>query len=321
MWDARNTPDLKAFRVFVAVAEAGGIKPAAEKLGRTPSALSMTLKALEETLGAPLFQADRKAHLTPFGRLVLDEARELLHHFATSCATMQSYARNQIGRCDVASVTSVSIAFLPAAIRRVQESLPGFGVHVRQMESKNAANALLDGVVDIAFAAYLPRPDEISFEPLFKDAFDIVCAEDDPLTRETLPLPWAAIKDRPFIYNDSFAVIRTPELTEIAERAVMWIGSVFSLLAALRQGLGVSVLPRLCRVQGAEGLRFLPVADPTAYRIVGLLSKKERRQLPGTRRFASAIYDVIHEQAQVLDYELLPAKQPGHYLPVRQDDL
>ncbi|WP_170984284.1 LysR family transcriptional regulator [Rhodoligotrophos defluvii] len=315
MLESRNLPDLKAFRVFVAVAEGGGIKAAAEKLGRTPSAISMTLKALEESLGAPLFQAERKAHLTPFGRLVLDEARELLHHFATSCATMQSYARNQIGRCDVASVTSVSIAFLPAAIRRVQQTLPEFGVHVRQMESKFSADALLDGVVDIAFAAHLPRPDEISFEPLFRDAFDIVCAENDPLTKEKTPLSWSAIRDRPFIFNDSFAVIRTPELLEITERAVMWIGSVFALLAALRQGLGVSVLPRLCRVQGAEGLRFLPVEDPTAFRVVGLLSKKDRRQLPGTRHFANAVYEVIQEQAGIYDYELLSAKEPTQYLP------
>ena len=315
--DFHIQPDLKAFRVFVAVADAGGIKGAAEKLGRTPSAVSMTLKALEESLGAPLFQAERKARLTTFGEVVLDEARELLHHFGTACATMQSFARNQIGRCDVASVTSVSIAFIPPAIARVQQTFPQFGVHVRQMESKSAANAILDGVADIAFATLLPKPDELNFEPLFKDAFDIVCAESDPLAQETGPLPWSALRSRPFIYNDSFTAIQAPEVLEASERATMWIGSVFALLAAVREGLGVSILPRLCRVQGAQGLRFIPVDDPEAYRTVGLLSKKDRRQLPGTRRFANAVLDIIRERADVLDYELLLTKKPEDYLPAR----
>ncbi len=305
MLAAGHSPDLRALRVFVAVAELGGIKPAAERLGRSPSAISMTLKSLELDLGAPLFEQERKARLTPFGLVVLDQVRDLLQHYASAFSTMESYARNQIGNCDVGSVTSVSMAFLPRAIRRVQQRLPAFGIHVRQLESRRAPSAVLDGIVDIAFAMRLTHSDELQFEPLFKDELDIVCAESDPLAKMNEPITWDMVRSKPFIYNESFNSIETPEFLLIAERASMRIGNILAVLAAVREGLGVSVLPRLCGVQGAEGVSFLPLADESAYRVVGMLSKRDRRQLPGTRVFAAAVQDVIEERAGELRYQWL----------------
>lgn len=52
------TLDIDALRAFVAVAESGSVTAAAEHVARTPAAVSMQLKKLEETLGCPLF--DRK---------------------------------------------------------------------------------------------------------------------------------------------------------------------------------------------------------------------------------------------------------------------
>jgi len=44
---------LEMLRVFLAVAEEGALALAAQKLGRTPSALSMALSQLEAQVGAP----------------------------------------------------------------------------------------------------------------------------------------------------------------------------------------------------------------------------------------------------------------------------
>ena len=42
---------LTGMRSFVAVCEAGGVRAAADQIGRTPSAVSMTLKQLEDDIG------------------------------------------------------------------------------------------------------------------------------------------------------------------------------------------------------------------------------------------------------------------------------
>ena len=59
---------LEMLRCFGAVAQAGNLGDAAVRLGKTQSALSMTLKQLEEHLGERLFETERKNRLTPLGQ-------------------------------------------------------------------------------------------------------------------------------------------------------------------------------------------------------------------------------------------------------------
>ena len=61
------TIKLELFRYFCAVAETGNLAEAADRLGRTQSALSMSLKQLEEHLGKKLFDGERKSQLSPLG--------------------------------------------------------------------------------------------------------------------------------------------------------------------------------------------------------------------------------------------------------------
>ena len=71
--------ELRQLRYFVAVAEAGNISRAAQKMFLTQSALSRQIKALEDEIGQCLLE--RQAHsirLTPAGETLLREARELL---------------------------------------------------------------------------------------------------------------------------------------------------------------------------------------------------------------------------------------------------
>ena len=83
-------------RMFAAVAEAGGISAAGSRLGRAAPAISMALKQLEETVGAPLFTSDRKTELTELGRHFLDVARAQLHGHERAMESVEAFA--QAGR-------------------------------------------------------------------------------------------------------------------------------------------------------------------------------------------------------------------------------
>jgi LysR family carnitine catabolism transcriptional activator len=296
--------NVHGLRVFVATAEAGGIRPAAERLGRTPPAVSMALKQLEEELGAPLFQGERKATLTELGELTLVHARDVLAHFDGMAEVLQAFAHNQVGRTRVASVNSVSVTFLPEAVRHVLETMPGSGVELRQIESHLTTKAVRDSVVDIAFASYLAASDDVLFEPLFRDRIDIICAENHALASLEGPQPWSVLADHMFIANDSFGSVSAPDLRAIAVAAPLRAASVPNLLELVRCGLGISVLPRLCRY-GARGVRFIPAQDPAAFRLVGMMTKRDRPQLPLTQRLAEAMRQVIRARAEELQYELV----------------
>ncbi len=71
--------DNDVLRTFVAIAETGNFSTAAEAVFRTPSAVSMQIKKLEEQLGATLFLRDaRSVTLTRHGEMLLSYARNIL---------------------------------------------------------------------------------------------------------------------------------------------------------------------------------------------------------------------------------------------------
>ncbi len=71
--------DMALLRTFVAVVDLGGVARAAQRVGRSQPAVSLQLRRLEETTGAPLFQKNgRGLALTEGGDVLLAYARRLL---------------------------------------------------------------------------------------------------------------------------------------------------------------------------------------------------------------------------------------------------
>lgn len=76
---AAATLDIDMLRVFLAIVDRGGVTAAAERVARTPAAVSMQLKKLEETVGRALFErTPRRMVLTTDGERLLGYARRMI---------------------------------------------------------------------------------------------------------------------------------------------------------------------------------------------------------------------------------------------------
>ncbi|MCK0196240.1 LysR family transcriptional regulator [Ancylobacter sp. 6x-1] len=289
---------LTGLRTFVAVVETGGIRPAAHRLNRTPSAVSMTLKQLEADIGGALFLAERKAALSQLGYRVLDEAQALLAHYERSCAALRAFAANQVGRCDVASVPSVATTFLPAAIARLRTDAPDLQVSLRDMDSAAVIDAVDNGRVEIGFCVLNQPRQGIAFTPLLRETLELVCRADHPLARQGGAVAWPALTGETFIVNGSMAGLSPPHAATTLEAR-----NVASILAMIRAGLGVSILPRLCRPADAE-IAFLPLADAACARTLGWIARADRKLQPAAARLVAAVADVIGEEQAAFGYEL-----------------
>jgi len=296
---------LTGMRSFVAVCEAGGVRAAADQIGRTPSAVSMTLKQLEDDIGAPLFEGERRGALSPVGRIVLDEARAIIAHYDRVCSTMTSYAVNQLGRCDVASVPSVAATLLPRAVARVRAEGAAFEIHVRDSDSNAIVETVENGVVEVGLCVLASRRPNLTFEPLFREPLDFVCPTGHPLAKSKKPLNWSRLAGEPLIQNGSAAALGLEEIEALAENSKLIASNVTSNLAMVEAGLGVTILPRLCRWKCGYAVSFVPLADPRASRTVGWIARTGRTLQPAARQVVECIRRETKAGAKEFGYAAL----------------
>jgi LysR family transcriptional regulator, carnitine catabolism transcriptional activator len=289
-------------RSFVAVVDAGGVRAAAGNIGRTPSAVSMTLKQLEENIGAPLFEGERKSNLSLVGRMVLEEARAVIAHYERACSAMMTLAADNLGRCDIASVPSVAVTLLPRAITRARKAGAWFDIHVRDIDSTAILDAVDNGMVEVGLCARSAKRPDLNFTPLFCEPLDFVCRADHPLADAKAPLKWSRLEGSLLILNGSVSPLGLPEIGALAARSKLVASNVSSNLAMVESGLGVTILPRLCRWKCNHDVRFVPLADQRASRTVGWIARANRSLQPASRMLLDEIASLARECQKEFGY-------------------
>ena len=116
--------NIKQIEAFVHVARSGGLSAAARKLNTTQPAISMRVKELERSLGAPLLdRSQRRVRLTPRGREFLDSAEHIL---SITEDARHRFGGNQpmTGRIRLGVTETVALTWLPELVSRINAEFP-----------------------------------------------------------------------------------------------------------------------------------------------------------------------------------------------------
>ncbi len=117
-------------RTFVAIADSGSFSRAAQQVFRTPSAVSMQIKRLEETLGKSVFVREpRHVRLTAEGEALLGYARRLLE--LNEEAVAQFLSPNINGTVSFGTTDDVGTRILPGVLSQFARTHPAVQVNVR----------------------------------------------------------------------------------------------------------------------------------------------------------------------------------------------
>jgi DNA-binding transcriptional LysR family regulator len=159
---------LDQLRVLVTISDAGSFSAAARLLGRVQSAISQSVKTLEDIQGVELFDRTRqKPSLTPVGRVLVDQARVIL----ASAARFEAMAAGtRIGlepELTLAIDPLVPTAPLIDSLRALRETFPDLPVSFSTEGIGGAERRLRDGSASLAFCHFLPTvPDDLMAYPL-----------------------------------------------------------------------------------------------------------------------------------------------------------
>ncbi len=180
--------DLDVLRTFVAIAETGSFTLAASAVFRTPSAVSMQIKKLEEILGRSVFSRDaRSVSLTNDGEMLLGFARRLL---AINREAVSKFVMPDIsGVVRLGSADDFGERVLPAVLKRFAQTHPAIAVDVTIDQSVNLRRRMAERSLDITLItnstnAYAADCEVLFTEPIVWAGMKGGCAH----MREPLPV-------------------------------------------------------------------------------------------------------------------------------------
>jgi len=252
------TPD--ALAMMDTIARTGSFAAAARELGKVPSALTYSVRQLEEALDVLLFdRSSRQAQLTAAGTELLTEGRRLLEAMDAVANRVRRVASGweaqlSISVDDVLSVPTVFelvTAFCglcdgAGAAADGDGGRPGTRLRLRTDVLAGTWEALVSGQVDLAIGVKgdLPNPGGIELRPLGDVGFVFCVAPHHTLADATQPL-----RDEQLVSQRAVAVADTAQrlapltVNLLPGQDVLTVPSMRDKLEALLRGLGCGFVP------------------------------------------------------------------------------
>ncbi|MDP9780806.1 LysR family transcriptional regulator [Pseudomonas fluorescens] len=289
---------LKQVRAFLAVAQSLSFAVACERLHLSQSALSLTIKALEEGLGGRLFSRNtRNVALTPEGESLLPLARRLIADWDNAEDEMRQRFTLQRGRVTLAAMPSFAGNLLPPILKTFRARYPNVNVTVNDVINEQVLEMVRDRHVELGVAFEPMQGSSLAFTPLYLDRFVAVVPLDSPLV-QLREIHWQTLLEQPFITLQRPSTVRVMLEEHLRARGMKLpvefeshqLATVGRMVAS---GLGVSAVPALCVGQMHElGARCITLSDPVIERAIGVLTK------PGHELSAAAqaLFDTLKEQ-------------------------
>lgn len=259
--------DTRLLQAFTVIARTCNLRRASEELFLTPSALSHSLRKLEEEVGMSLFErTSRSMKLTEAGQTLLEDSQHILQCLNNARYRLKQSQDWRTGRLRIGASPSACQFILPAVLREFKESFPEYSISIVSGSATRLHNALVDESIDLAFGPIEDEPkDSLSQEIIFRDT----------LTFLLHPLhPWARERrvDRKKIAMQRFILTESSSITKklidnyfLAERILIQpfieISNEEVIKQLVRLDLGIGIFPSWIAYQEIESgsLVALPV--------------------------------------------------------------
>ena len=287
---ARINFDLQQLQGFVAVAERGSFRAAAEHINLSAPALSRRIDKLETILGARLFhRTTREVELTPLGRVFLERARTALDDLESAMLGIADIATHRGGRVTVACVPSAALYFLPGVISGFSKTYPGIRVRVVDETMNLVLQSVLSGDADFGIGFMNALMPEIAFEAIHDDPFVLAMPRSHALAKRK-SVNWADVQNESLI-----AVARSSGNRRLLDDSLSKAGlnpafafevsHVATLLGMVDAGLGLAAVPRMALAGTHSTVVGLPLHQPNTVRRVGLLTRHGVKLRPAAEMF------------------------------------
>ena len=240
---------LNQLRTFLAVAETGSVRAAAEQLVVTQAAVSASLAALQRSLAVALVVPDgRGLRLTEAGRAYAGYVRRILGLLDEASLAARSAADPDRGELRIAAVTTAAEQIIPAILGGFRIRYPHTGIRL-EAGNRDRVHALLDRhQVDIILGGR-PGPGwNVTVHAIRPHELVVVAAPDLAARARTADGLLAWLARQTWLLREPGSGTRATTDTLLAELDIappmLVVGSNGAIRESARVGLGVTLVSR-----------------------------------------------------------------------------
>ena len=275
---------IEKLEMFIALAGERHFGRAAEMCGVTQPSLSSAIRQLEDQLGVQLvFRGSRFQGLTPEGQRVLDWARRIVGDTRAMRDEMRTVHSGLSG--------NLRLGVIPTALPMVADLTAPFVArhpNVRVTVLSRTSAEILSGIERLELDAGLTYLDNeplgrVAQVPLYAEFYRFLCAHGTPLAGRSR-VTWAEVAVEPLCLLTADMQNRrivNQHLISVGARVVPSVesNSTIALIAHVKTGKWASVVPmKLAEI--FTGLVAIPIVEPEAEHLVGLITAKHDPQTP-----------------------------------------
>jgi DNA-binding transcriptional LysR family regulator len=273
---------LRQLEIFELVASSGRVTTASAQLLISQSAVSMALAELERITGAPLFERQgKRLLLNDRGRLLLPEAREIVHRVRPAEQMLREALDEPLGILRVGTSTTIGNYLLPSLLAEFARRYPRATPQLQVANTHQIEAAMESGELDVGLVEGPNHLAALQATPWRGDELVVVVGRGHPWERE-------ATADGPMLAGAAWIIRErgsgTREVFETAMAAqgidftvALELGHTEAVKKAVEAGLGVSCLSRLAVAREIEHGWLRGIATPLDLsRRLTLLTRPER---------------------------------------------
>jgi len=276
--------DSRQLRAFCILARTGSFTQTARELHLSQSAISHSMKALEEEIGCRLLdRMGKTAVLTQAGEQLLVHAEKILAEMESARSQLSHLGKWGTSRLRIGASTTACQYVLPAVLREFKESFPQCAISIEPGDTPEMIDALRQHRIDLAVNLEPRRDEFLEFRPLFTDELDFIVsplhpwARNGKVNREEIP------QQHYILYGKSSYTFRLIETyfrkDQIVLHTPLELGNMEAIKELVKLGLGVSILAAWTAREelGEESLVALPLGKRKLKRRWGVLHWRGRR--------------------------------------------
>ena len=248
--------DTRQLRAFAALARCGSFTEAAGELSLTQSAVSHSMKALEDDLGCRLFlRSGKRVLLTQPGKELLSHAEAILRRMVQARDAISSLEQSPRGRLRVGCSTAAAQYILLMVLREFRDCFPLYNVSVMPGETPETLQRLRDGIVDLSISLKPHDTNGLTCIPLFSDEIDLLVPPNHP---------WATVRPKiSDLATESLIITSRQRYTcelltnhlmsqGVRVGSMIELGSIEAMKQFVKLGLGVAVAAKWSAVDELE---------------------------------------------------------------------